>query len=120
MRLLSVPPEALDMRCPSCNASYGDSDCCSECGAVAESNTKVGGEQGEFIDFETPRESAPESSPNQVSSKKSTLIEFPGVVRNTVPDWRRELSERVREVQERRAREAAAEAAAAQTMEFDD
>jgi uncharacterized RDD family membrane protein YckC len=40
-------------------------------------------------------------------SKKSTLIEFPGVNRAAVPEWRKELSERVREVQERRAREAA-------------
>ena len=43
----------------------------------------------------------------------STLIEFPGSSR-TVPEWRKQLSQRVREVQERRAREAAEEAAAAQ------
>ena len=38
--------------------------------------------------------------------RKSTLIEFPGVNRAPKPQWRKELSERVREVQERRAREA--------------
>jgi uncharacterized RDD family membrane protein YckC len=43
----------------------------------------------------------------------STLIEFPGSLR-TVPEWRKQLSQRVRERQERRAREAAEEAAAAQ------
>lgn len=43
----------------------------------------------------------------------STLIEFPGKSR-TVPAWRKQLNQRVREVQERRAREAAEEAAAAQ------
>ena len=43
-------------------------------------------------------------------AKKSTLIEFPGVSRNSIPEWRKELSERVREVQERKAREAAKEA----------
>src|SRR5690349_18270697 len=43
--------------------------------------------------------------------RRSTLIEFPGVSRNALPEWRKELSERVREVQERRAREAAREAA---------
>ena len=43
----------------------------------------------------------------------STLIEFPGVSRS-VPDWRKQLSQRVREVQERKAREAAEELAAAQ------
>ncbi|HET6668825.1 MAG TPA: RDD family protein [Pyrinomonadaceae bacterium] len=37
----------------------------------------------------------------------SKLIEFPGVSRSTVPQWRKELSERVREVQEKRAREEA-------------
>ncbi len=42
----------------------------------------------------------------------STLIEFPGSSR-IVPEWRKQLSQRVREVQERRAREAAEEAAAA-------
>jgi len=45
--------------------------------------------------------------------QRSTLIEFPGTTR-ALPEWRKQLSQRVREVQERRAREAAEEAAAAQ------
>jgi uncharacterized RDD family membrane protein YckC len=45
--------------------------------------------------------------------KTSTLIEFPGTAR-PLPEWRKQLSQRVREVQERRAREAAEEVAAAQ------
>jgi len=49
-------------------------------------------------------------TPSQPRERKSTLIEFPGVTRSSVPEWRKELSERVREVQERRAREAALEA----------
>ena len=48
------------------------------------------------------------------TEKRSTLIEFPGVSRNSLPEWRKELSERVREVQEKRAREAAREAAEAE------
>jgi len=36
----------------------------------------------------------------------STLIEFPGAGRAPRPQWRKQLSERVREIQERRAREA--------------
>jgi uncharacterized RDD family membrane protein YckC len=36
----------------------------------------------------------------------STLIEFPGAGRGSLPQWRKELSERVRIIQERRAREA--------------
>ena len=58
-----------------------------------------------------------EAPPNALTphaEKKSTLIEFPGVARNSVPEWRKELSERVREIQERRAREAACEAAEAE------
>ncbi len=53
-------------------------------------------------------------TPTQPREKRSTLIEFPGVSRNSVPEWRKELSERVREVQERRARDAAREAADAE------
>ena len=43
----------------------------------------------------------------------SRLIEFPGTARS-MPEWRKQLSQRVREVQERKAREAAEELAAAQ------
>jgi uncharacterized RDD family membrane protein YckC len=53
-------------------------------------------------------------SPVSTPERKSTLIEFPGISRNSLPEWRKELSERVREVQERRAREAAQEAAEAE------
>lgn len=50
------------------------------------------------------------SAPAQ-SANNSTLIEFPGLNRNR-PAWRKELSERFREIQQRRAHEAALEAAA--------
>jgi len=52
-------------------------------------------------------------SPAGKRQQTSTLIEFPGTSR-PLPEWRKQLSQRVREVQERRAREAAEEAAAAQ------
>jgi len=54
------------------------------------------------------------NAPTTIAEKKSTLIEFPGVSRNTRPEWRKELSERVREVQEKRARDAVREAAEAE------
>ncbi|HYO91303.1 MAG TPA: RDD family protein [Pyrinomonadaceae bacterium] len=44
----------------------------------------------------------------EVTVGASTLIEFPGA--RSMPQWRKQLSERVREIQERRAREAAREA----------
>jgi uncharacterized RDD family membrane protein YckC len=50
---------------------------------------------------------------SQRTRGSSRLIEFPGTSR-AVPEWRKQLSQRVREVQERRAREAAEERAAAQ------
>lgn len=52
-------------------------------------------------------------NPADTRQQTSTLIEFPGTSR-PLPEWRKQLSQRVREVQERRAREAAEEAAAAQ------
>lgn len=60
------------------------------------------------------------NTPTQLREKKSTLIEFPGVSRNSVPEWRKELSERVREVQERRARDASREAAEDERRRLED
>src|SRR5215204_65051 len=53
------------------------------------------------------------------TERRSTLIEFPGVSRNSMPEWRKELSERVREVQEKRARESAREAAEAERQRME-
>jgi uncharacterized RDD family membrane protein YckC len=52
---------------------------------------------------------APKSKP--VVKHTRSLLEFPGVNRSAMPEWRKELGERVREVQERRAREAVLETA---------
>src|SRR5689334_21644780 len=63
-----------------------------------------------------------DSSPNdstRAAERKSTLIEFPGVSRNSMPEWRKELSERVREWQEKRARETAREAAEAERQRLE-
>jgi uncharacterized RDD family membrane protein YckC len=46
----------------------------------------------------------------ELSKPVPSLIEFPGVTKTSTPQWRKELGERVREVQERRAREAMLEA----------
>ena len=55
----------------------------------------------------------PSRDERESQSTSSTLIEFPGSAR-AIPEWRKQLSQRVREVQERKAREAAEELAAAQ------
>jgi uncharacterized RDD family membrane protein YckC len=59
------------------------------------------------------RRSVDEIDMSAEPQRSSTLIEFPSGGR-TVPEWRKQLSQRVREVQERKAREAAEELAAAQ------
>ncbi|HEX8747354.1 MAG TPA: RDD family protein [Pyrinomonadaceae bacterium] len=50
---------------------------------------------------------AQDSKTAEAAASASTLIEFPGA--RSMPQWRKQLSERVREIQERRAREAARE-----------
>jgi uncharacterized RDD family membrane protein YckC len=60
------------------------------------------------------------ATPNAAqSAPSSTLIEFPGVNRNR-PAWRKELSERFREIQQRRARESTPDAEPAPRPEADD
>jgi len=60
------------------------------------------------------------SNGSQKHSSTSKLIEFPGVSRSSLPQWRKDLSERVREVHEKRAREAALEAAQEKPRENED
>jgi uncharacterized RDD family membrane protein YckC len=85
------------MECLSCGApTASQSDRCGNCtaGASVESSDLTAGHNDE---------------PAYSAAQGSKLIEFPGVSRSTVPQWRKELSERVREVQEKRAREEALE-----------
>jgi uncharacterized RDD family membrane protein YckC len=63
------------------------------------------------INAKRNQDSAPDTG--QDTNGPSRLIEFPGTGR-AKPEWRKQLSQRVREVQERKAREAAEELAAAQ------
>ena len=92
------------MRCPSCGAISENADCCVDFGIEANQNQELDLEST-ILSPDLTMNSAGEL-PNPPLSSKSTLIEFPGVNRVPVPEWRKELSERVREVQERKAREA--------------
>lgn len=84
---------------------------CPECGAFRNSS---------WVEPKEPQTEPPVLPENitktkAIKSTTSSLIAFPGTTHSTVPEWRRELGERVREVQERRAREAAMESEVAPT-----
>ena len=86
------------MRCPSCGAITNSSMKCSECGATQETSSLNCSEQ-------TVKETTPTETRQKVQPARS-LIDFPGVTKSSLPQWRKDLGERVREVQERKAREA--------------
>ena len=92
----------MQWQCPSCGVTTENSTTCIQCGQTSTTDSQA--DDSSFIQ----------------QPKRSTLIEFPGVTRSSVPEWRKELSVRVREVQERRAREAAREAAEAERKRVDE
>jgi uncharacterized RDD family membrane protein YckC len=97
------------MRCPACGAiNKKRSLKCSECGAFRNKNSAATSKQPQKAPVSIAEEAAPITTTNQKVSSKPTpsLIEFPRAAKSSIPQWRKELGERVREVQERRAREA--------------
>lgn len=112
------------MRCPACGARYQNRSArCPECGALQD-DTPIEFSMPESPSVTTmptveevlsapPEETIKTPTPKRklVAKKPRSLLEFPGVNRSAMPEWRKELSERVREVQERRAREAILETA---------
>src|SRR6266511_3370879 len=106
VRLISYVSEAASMRCPECGALQNESS--TNPSQKAQSDQSIMLE--ETVGLE---ETAPVTSTQQRQTtvrNSQSLIEFPGVNRSAVPEWRKELGERVREIQERRAREATLEA----------
>ena len=98
------------MRCHSCGTiTQMHSIECWDCGAIQDNESLDFG-----ADVQTDIVEEPASPSNSHQSRPArSLIEFPGV-KTSVPQWRKELGERVREIQERRAREAMLEAAQAE------
>lgn len=88
---------------------------CSECGAAVHDNELL--DLGTDNQIDMVEESAPANIEHTPRATRS-LIEFPGV-KSSIPQWRKELGERVREVQERRAREATLEAGQADSAAND-
>lgn len=104
------------MKCTECGANLKKiSPRCEECGAQLKDKTELAVSPKPQV-----VESAPALSIKPKTAKPTpSLIEFPGINRNALPDWRKELSERVREKQERRAREAVLEAQGLVAVEID-
>ncbi len=96
------------MRCPSCGAVCKKRSMkCAECGAF-RNRTWVETEATVAIsaDSGVQQTVAPQIRRNNIPKPSTSLIEFPSPGRQPIPQWRKELGERVREVQERKAREA--------------
>ncbi|MDT7690191.1 MAG: hypothetical protein QOE46_2950 [Acidobacteriota bacterium] len=105
------------MQCAACNEEYPEAlDECPQCRTVepAHINTppdvtvvEVPGASHVARQADAPAmtDNSNVTTRNTQSANNSTLIEFPGVNRNR-PAWRKELSERFREIQQRRARDA--------------
>jgi uncharacterized RDD family membrane protein YckC len=101
------------MLCPSCGAVHSSEQCpeSATAGAILPAASEPESLSDQMSPADLMEENGFDTTADPLAAKPtSRLIEFPGVSRSTVPQWRKELSERVREVQERRAREAAAEA----------
>jgi uncharacterized RDD family membrane protein YckC len=110
------------MRCSPCGAFYEERSVrCPECGAIQEESAAKPSQQSqpesEIVEEATLQVRKSEQKRPVVRKRANTsLIEFPGANRSALPEWRKELVERVREVQERRAREAALEAGASEPL----
>lgn len=95
------------MQCPACRAVYSNGlDQCPRCKTPASNSAPIiKTELSASPDAETTSTVVDAARTEQATAGVSTLIEFPGT--RATPQWRKQLSERVREIQERRAREAA-------------
>ncbi|MDQ1590064.1 MAG: hypothetical protein QOG71_691 [Pyrinomonadaceae bacterium] len=113
------------MQCVVCGASYSESvESCPHCPTTdaASDATAAPPPEEKSMPTSTSHERKSKRATGAATDAKgasattaagaatSTLIEFPGVAPK--PQWRKELSERVREIQQRRALEAAREAEA--------
>ncbi len=101
------------MRCPACGARYQNfSVRCPECGALQQESSAEIAVQTQSSQIDIMKETVPKTTQASPAPRKGpSLIEFPGVNRSSLPEWRKELGERVREAQEKRAQKALREAA---------
>lgn len=101
------------MQCSACRAVYSNGlDLCPRCKTPASKTAPRLDAKPTDQTSQEPQASTQATAQQTAEARQapSTLIEFPGMARASRPQWRKELSERVREIQERRARDAAREA----------
>jgi uncharacterized RDD family membrane protein YckC len=111
------------MQCYACRVVYSNGlDLCPRCKAPAtptpdasnpETETNPLNEEAAAPANASARETVAQGAQSQPAASAppvSTLIEFPRAGRASLPQWRKDLSERVREIQERRTRESTREA----------
>ena len=110
------------MQCAACNGVYPTAlDACPQCRKPNPTQTaspdpaRPGAPRRTEANAPAMTDNSNATATTTQSQPNSTLIEFPGVNRNR-PAWRKELSERFREIQQRRAREAALEGEEAQSQ----
>src|SRR5947209_569610 len=103
------------MQCAACNEVYPAAlDACPQCRKPKLTQTastepdRPGAPRRTKANAPAMTDNSNATARTTQSQTNSTLIEFPGINRNR-PAWRKELSERFREIQQRRAREAALE-----------
>lgn len=104
------------MLCPSCETEHSQQHCptLEAFDSLTSITQEIEANERELFDDDSETNEFSMAEPSV-----SRLIEFPGVSRRSVPEWRKELSARVREVQERKAREAAAEAEELARLQID-
>ena len=109
------------MQCAACNEIYPAAlDACPQCRKPKPTQTaspepaRPGAPRRTEANAPAMTDNSNATATTTQSQTNSTLIEFPGVNRNR-PAWRKELSERFREIQQRRMREAALEGKGAQS-----
>lgn len=95
------------MVCRQCGAGHHSEACPQPITAAAMLSPRS--EPELTLNQTTPESTTVDGAAASRAKPASRLITFPGVTHRTVPPWRQELRARVREVQERKAQEAAAE-----------
>lgn len=101
------------MQCPTCNVVYSNGlDNCPRCKTPAP-QVSVSEVINDSFAPEIPNSIAVRNDnekmtdiPSETKSHTSTLITFPGTKRQELPQWKKDLLEKFKEVQDKRAREA--------------